>query len=290
MKKKNRTIVASVLALLLIGGGVATFLLVYNARQQAAAERQQRLDSLHRVDSIMKAEEAWALLERQRQDSIENATFTTPDLAMFGLSGHISSATITSCGDMADGRAQEFRTVSYSREGMLTQYSGQHIRFSASYDERGHTLSATANDTAKVELGRNGDYQLIWVSGNGWKVPFVYNSRHHLSRIGINGDYNSYATSFEYDLQGRLLSATYAHTNEDGIVATELRYVYDYTAFDDHGNWTERHVDVFDGSIVATPDIDGQTSEEFFDDSYTPDPETSAPSKSFVQTCTIRYY
>ncbi len=214
--KSNLKWLLIAIAVVLVGGAAGYYFYSEHKRQEEAnlAAEQARLDSI----ALAQAEAA--RLDSLRQDSIERRNFTTPDLALMELHGHV-----TQCYWKSEARNSEryTGTFDFSEDGSLTSRgisrnkAGQikTMKYYTEYDS-----------ISKV-------YSYTWANDRPSKVYY---------QIYYPYDIDSGSLTFHYDNDGLLIKLTEARKEYPDISYRNDQTVYSDYEFDEMGNWIKRKV------------------------------------------------
>ena len=215
-------ITVAVVLFALLGGGCYWWFADSKAKKaNAAQEAATALAERQRL-----AEEA----EAARQDSILK-NFTTPDLMLFDLHGHVKSVTVS------DNQSDKFNPVySLARYGEDTSFTPHGNYDSSGWSLKRYGSTEISKVSRKMDLG-NGNYQVdpydgftyIWKDGRIVKVDW--------NESDSGGSYN-----LDYDNDGRVIKATASSGAEN--CSSDYTVTFDYIKIDDMGNWTSRTVNV----------------------------------------------
>lgn len=215
--RSNRALWIVIIILLIAAAGIGTYFYIDSKNQQKREETERR--EQHRRDSIA-AEEArlealarLAALEKQRLDSIEWYSFTSPDLTLLDLHGHVKS-------------------VSYNEQAHELSYL---YTFATSFklNEQGQL------QLSKLSASRNADGQITKVTdpaefdGHYMSISWSGNKPETFDGFWVEGgEYGS----FEYsDGELKYIQST---GGGEGCSFSENTSIT-HLETDDHGNWTK---------------------------------------------------
>lgn len=196
-----------VLAILVIGGGVGYYFYADNKAKKeiALAAEQARLDSIEaaRLDSI-------------RQDSIAFYEFTSNDLKIFDVKGHVQEMTIAS-------RVYP-STLPFDYRSAYFSYDGE-VQLCAGLED------PIRNNDGRIEKYFEGDSNstnviLEWNDGRIVKTTRKYNDSSNLE----------YICTPTY--QDERVVSCYTVRNQFGKVDSERTTTIEYLSNDEFGNWT----------------------------------------------------
>ena len=211
-----------------------------NGDSKKVEELQAKLDSIALADSLKQVE--------QEQEELAKAevNFTTPDLSLFGLHGHVSSVN-----DRRVGKCCTYLTpirLKFTEDGELTEYMFyDHFENVTSFVFDSASKSAVRNDEEKYDIKRSNDGKLLELAPNprvegwpeGYSYVFSYNKSGKVDAIAYyveSGD--PFLNVTKFNKQGLPLKMEMS-----GYGSTE--YTFDYVEFDAHGNWTVCDVKLF---------------------------------------------
>lgn len=204
--------------------------------------------------------------------------FTTPDLKMYQLCGHVKSVEYD-YGDFVE--LVEFITpkiVNFDREGRITNVD----EFTFGYDANGHDINSfltTGYEKHRIKVYRNSDNYLTSIKlvdavpfwSCEYPIEFKYDNNHNL--------YNFYWCYLDEGNIGCKL--TYSENNLVSSITQDCYgsytlYSYKYIENDEYGNWTKREVKYIYDSPYA-------------DDAYAGDAEPHI-ERTYIESRKISYY
>ena len=211
-----------VLAILVIGGGVGYYFYADNKAKKeiALAAEQARLDSIEaaRLDSIEAAR-----LDSIRQDSIARRNFTTPDLAIKELHGHVAKC------EWLYGDGAQQTTLSYNYDGKLISTECEGESYTYTRDKNGQIINEIKTT---YSLG-NIVYKYKW-KDNKISVKQSVSTTYPDCPIG-------YSDYYFYNSDNLLAYETSDDSVfEGGGQIRNFKTVYSDYKFDEMGNWISR--------------------------------------------------
>ena len=239
-----------------------------NGDSKKVEELQAKLDSIALADSLMQVE----------QDELAKAekNFTTPDLSLFGLHGHVSSVIDRSHSKYCCTYLTPVR-LKFTEEGALVEYtyctdfSYQELE-TFMFDNNGK--SATCNREQKYDVKRNKEGWIKKMTPNpkfeGWpegmSYVFHYNKSGKVDAIDYyieEGAPLLKVTKFnDQDLPLKIIMSGY----------TSTEYTFDYKEFDAHGNWTICDVKLFHPAVYDGEEDEYDSFQLARDINYYPNP------------------
>lgn len=227
--RSNRALWIVIIILLIAAAGIGTYYYIDNKNQQKREETERR--EQHRRDSIA-AEEAraealarLAALEKQRLDSIEWYSFTSPDLTLLDLHGHVKS-------------------VSYTGDVNLTLINYFSNNFNINEDGNITNLTITRNNQGQITtIKKRSDYMPDYYEQIS--IKWSGNTPKTLSGNGID-----WASDEMLTYSNGSLVSTSSESGAEGYYFSSTSTVSPLE-FDNYGNWTVAnitHNEVVDGS------------------------------------------
>lgn len=187
-KKRLIYIAASIIVLI----GIGVFVGLYQHHQAVVAQEREQA----RLDSIAEVERR--IIAQQREDSIrhdaEMRNFTTPDLALYGLHGHVKSLKILK-GKNYVPYALTSPSVDFTYDGKLTSNNPIKDYFQKNFDLNPSTL----------KIKKNNDGFIIQVTdGTEWEQVSFEWDRHKL--ISFKDESGDCSMTWEYKYGANIVS------------------------------------------------------------------------------------
>ncbi|MCQ2288288.1 MAG: hypothetical protein MJZ74_04255 [Muribaculaceae bacterium] len=191
----------------------------------------------------------------------EGGEFSTPDLQMYDLCGHVSYAKIV-VSRPPTGAYLSPDFISFTEEGYIDTLQLEFDRFS--FDV---TKQSMTKDSCNYTVQRDNDKRMtVWKITNAasgtptgfMDYTFTWNDKGKVSKIGYTSE----------DGNAGML----AYYNDKGVLEKQVllgfmmaTYKYSYTKFDSHGNWTERQVEWYDSDEKGN---EGELEDTFTETRY----------------------
>lgn len=195
------------------------------------------------------------------QDKVEEEkNFTTPDLSLFGLHGHVLAVNTTSYENDCNTYLTPFR-LTFTEEGSISEYSfkmDEYSQYSFTFDSSGESASCNIDgDKRQYDVARLDDGRLTQIIPNqrwegrpeGGSLVFKWNTKGRVSNVNLNIEEGRPNMSVEY--------------NEDGLPSQIEKsgygsesYTFKYKEYDEHGNWIRCSVTYSSaGEYDGEPDV-----------------------------------
>ena len=225
-------------------------------------------------------------------DTVVVDTFSSPDLTLYELKGHVNTCKTTSHeATLKDGKYVIKDTKGTPPSHLVFTEQGYVSKdgiFDLTYDEQGKVLKGVnvTDKDMKISIERNKNGYLTSLtcenkkygmeSDQAYKINYKWNDKNQMTAEEFQGWEWSSANHYKYDDKGLRQELT-NQSNPDYEVEVDNTSTYIYTKFDDKGNWTERNVEMV--SITTNTELGSETSQK------------SAPEKSYyVEKREIIYF
>lgn len=190
----------------------------------------------------------------EEEEVVSASEFTTPDLTLFGLKGHVKSVTMTS----PEFTQSYFspKSLKYDEQGMLRSYddSEEYVRFIFSEDNKTAVRqSDVINGTTRVKKAVSKNYDLVRDSqGRLIKMaPHMQDDEYNMGEYNIVWNSQGFVTEILLSTDGGdpNMTVSYDSNNMPSKIVmsgyTTHEYTITYSEFDSHGNWTKRNVEYY---------------------------------------------
>jgi len=263
---------------LLIGGGIYAYFYMQHKHEKEQAELREEQEA-----------EEEARLEREKAiaDSIAyndslRLNFTSPDLAMFNLKGHVKS--VMTKRDNYDG----------GQSIMLMLFNDKNISFD--YDGNCTSLASELGSATTPSISRSGDYitdidfNYSYDSEDDYSFTWSGNRITNAKNIFNNGSYSDSYTAYDGN-DPASISQTYTWTSDYDSYSSNkhtITFTITYSDRDEYGNWTKAQVS---GSGTETRKWSEEERHEYWNGYYwdystTNVPKTETENVNFSYTIT----
>lgn len=195
-------------------------------------------------------------------------TFSSPDLTMYGLKGHVRTCKTLTYPALI--KNNEYAIKDGEVTSSLLVFTGQgYLKqddiFDLTYNEQGKLIKGIniKAENMKVSVKRNKggyitailceDKQAGMEHDQAYRIDYTWNKRKEMIKEKYSGWEWTSINHYKYDEKG-LLHEKSSKDNFDYETEVTHTTTYLYTKFDDRGNWTERNVQVT--SVTSTSDLD----------------------------------
>lgn len=192
--------------------------------------------------------------EAEEEEVVSASEFTTPDITLFGLKGHVKSVTMTS----PEFTQSYFspKSLKYDEQGMLRSYddSEEYVRFIFSEDNKTAVRqSDVINGTTRVKKAVSKNYDLVRDSqGRLIKMaPHMQDDEYNMGEYNIVWNSQGFVTEILLSTDGGdpNMTVSYDSNNMPSKIVmsgyTTHEYTITYSEFDSHGNWLRRNVEYY---------------------------------------------